>query len=119
MLKVKLNNGIEMPILGFGTFLNSGTDCEQSVCTAIQNGYRLIDTAEAYGNEEQVGNGVRKRHLQYLKEHKQFVYINLLTSGKLNQYSNFYISGDGKGDFCNGCEFRAAGDFLYPYYYYF
>ncbi|MCU6761550.1 2%2C5-diketo-D-gluconic acid reductase A [uncultured Roseburia sp.] len=60
MLKVKLNNGIEMPILGFGTFLTGGTDCEQSVCTAIQNGYRLIDTAEAYGNEEQVGNGIRK-----------------------------------------------------------
>lgn len=48
MMKIKLNNGIEMPILGFGTFLNNGTDCEQSVCTAIQNGYRLIDTAEAY-----------------------------------------------------------------------
>lgn len=60
MLKLKLNNGIEMPILGFGTFLNNGTDCEQSVCTAIKNGYRLIDTAEAYGNEEQVGNGIKQ-----------------------------------------------------------
>lgn len=60
MLKIKLNNGIEMPILGFGTFLNNGTDCEQSVCTAIKNGYRLIDTAEAYGNEEQVGNGIKQ-----------------------------------------------------------
>ena len=60
MLKLKLNNGIEMPILGFGTFLSNGTDCEQSVCTAIQNGYRLIDTAEAYGNEEQVGNGIKQ-----------------------------------------------------------
>lgn len=60
MIKIKLNNGVEMPILGFGTFLNNGTDCEQSVCTAIQNGYRLIDTAEAYGNEEQVGNGIKQ-----------------------------------------------------------
>lgn len=60
MKNVMLNNGVEMPTLGFGTFLNNGTDCEQSVCTAIQNGYRLIDTAEAYGNEEQVGNGIKQ-----------------------------------------------------------
>lgn len=60
MMEIKLNNGVEMPILGLGTFLNNGTDCEQSVCTAIQNGYRLIDTAEAYGNEEQVGNGIKQ-----------------------------------------------------------
>ncbi|MEI3163754.1 MAG: aldo/keto reductase [Lachnospirales bacterium] len=55
-----LNNGIKMPILGFGTFLSSGDECEKAVCTAINNGYRLIDTAEAYGNEEFVGNGIKK-----------------------------------------------------------
>ena len=56
---IELNNGVKMPMLGFGTFLNNGDECEQSVCEAIKVGYRLIDTAEAYGNEEQVGNGIK------------------------------------------------------------
>lgn len=59
MLTLKLNNGVEMPMLGFGTFLNSGSDCERSVCEAIKAGYRLIDTAEAYGNEAEVGKGIK------------------------------------------------------------
>lgn len=59
MKYIELNNGVKMPMLGYGTFLNNGDECEKSVCTAIQNGYRLIDTAEAYGNEEQVGNGIK------------------------------------------------------------
>lgn len=54
-----LNNGVQMPLLGFGTFLNKGADCERSVCEAIKAGYRLIDTAEAYGNEEQTGNAIK------------------------------------------------------------
>ncbi|MDL2225477.1 aldo/keto reductase [Eubacteriales bacterium OttesenSCG-928-M02] len=56
---VKLNNGIVMPILGFGTFKAGGAECENSVLAAINAGYRLIDTAEAYGNEESVGNGIK------------------------------------------------------------
>lgn len=60
MQKLKLNNGIEMPILGFGTFLmNDKKECEQSVINAIHTGYRLIDTAKAYGNEEYVGLGIK------------------------------------------------------------
>ncbi len=55
---VELNNGVKMPMLGFGTFQNNGAECEKSVCAAIKAGYRLLDTAEAYGNEEQVGNGI-------------------------------------------------------------
>lgn len=51
MKSVVLNNGIEMPILGFGTFLTGGAECESSVLSAIGAGYRLIDTAEAYGKE--------------------------------------------------------------------
>ena len=51
MKSVVLNNGIEMPILGFGTFLTGGAECESSVLPAIGAGYRLIDTAEAYGKE--------------------------------------------------------------------
>lgn len=57
---VKLNNGIKMPMLGFGTFQIQGEECETSVLGAIRAGYRLIDTAEAYGNEEAVGNAIAK-----------------------------------------------------------
>lgn len=57
---ITLNNGIVMPLLGFGTFLMNGKECEDSVLAAIRNGYRLIDTAEAYGNEENVGNAIKK-----------------------------------------------------------
>lgn len=55
-----LNNGVKMPMLGFGTFLLNGAECEESVLTALRGGYRMIDTAEAYGNEEAVGNAVVK-----------------------------------------------------------
>jgi len=48
-----------VPMLGFGTFMNTGADCERTVAEAIHTGYRLIDTAEAYGNEEQVGRGIK------------------------------------------------------------
>jgi 2,5-diketo-D-gluconate reductase A len=52
MQKVKLNNGVEMPILGFDVFQIHDTEvCEQSVLDAIETGYRLIDTAAVYLNE--------------------------------------------------------------------
>lgn len=57
---VKLNNDVEMPRLGFGTFQMNGEECERSVLLALMAGYRLIDTAQAYGNEEAVGNAVMK-----------------------------------------------------------
>lgn len=61
MHTVKLNNGIEMPILGFGAFqLTDPEKCEESVCTALKAGYRLIDTAASYGNEEAVGRGIKR-----------------------------------------------------------
>lgn len=60
MKYLKLNNGITMPALGFGTFMLAGEICEEAVATAIQEGYRMIDTAEAYGNEAAVGNGIAK-----------------------------------------------------------
>lgn len=60
MQKVKLNNGIEMPILGFGVYqIEDPTDCEQCVYDAIGIGYRLFDTAAIYKNEEPVGRAVR------------------------------------------------------------
>lgn len=60
MNTILLNNGVTMPVLGFGTFLTGGEECERSVLAAIEAGYRLIDTAEAYGNEEAVGQAIAK-----------------------------------------------------------
>lgn len=60
MNTMPLNNDIQMPMLGFGTFLMGGAECEESVLTALRSGYRMIDTAEAYGNEEAVGNTTQK-----------------------------------------------------------
>lgn len=59
MQTMKLNNGVEMPILGFGTFLINGEECAKAVETAIKIGYRLIDTAQGYGNEEFIGQGIK------------------------------------------------------------
>lgn len=61
MNTVKLNNGIDMPVLGLGVFqLTDPELCEESVCTALRAGYRLIDTAASYGNEEAVGRGIKR-----------------------------------------------------------
>jgi len=61
MQKVKLNNGVEMPILGFGVFqVTDLAECERSVVDAIATGYRLIDTAQSYENEEAVGKAIKK-----------------------------------------------------------
>ena len=60
METVKLNNGIEMPVLGYGVFQVSPEECERCVLDAISAGYRLIDTAQAYYNEEGVGAAVAK-----------------------------------------------------------
>lgn len=61
MEKILLNNGIEIPALGYGVFQIEDTDiCEQCVVDAIQLGYRLIDTAAAYRNEEAVGRAVKR-----------------------------------------------------------
>lgn len=55
-----LNNGVKMPLAGFGTFkIADAAECERNVASAIDAGYRLIDTAQAYGNEEYVGNAVK------------------------------------------------------------
>ncbi|HRH47377.1 MAG TPA: aldo/keto reductase [Panacibacter sp.] len=64
MQTVKLNNGVEMPILGFGVFQVKDLDeCERSVADAIDVGYRLIDTAQSYGNEEAVGKAIKKSNV--------------------------------------------------------
>ena len=60
MQTVKLNNGVEMPILGYGVFLVDPKECERCVTDAIDVGYRMIDTAQAYYNEEGVGTAIKK-----------------------------------------------------------
>lgn len=61
MQTITLNNGLQMPLLGFGVFqMTEAGECERSVLDALETGYRLIDTAAAYGNEEEVGNAIIK-----------------------------------------------------------
>ena len=57
---VKLNNGVEMPVLGYGVYQTPPEETERCVLDAISIGYRSIDTAQAYGNEEGVGNALAK-----------------------------------------------------------
>ena len=57
---IKLSNGVQMPTLGYGVFLVSPDECERCVTDALGAGYRLIDTAQAYRNEEGVGSAWRK-----------------------------------------------------------
>ena len=61
MKKIKLSNGVEMPQLGYGVYQVEPDECERCVQDALSVGYRMIDTAQAYLNEEAVGNAWKKR----------------------------------------------------------
>jgi 2,5-diketo-D-gluconate reductase A len=61
MQHVTLNNGMKMPILGYGVFqIADAAECERCVVDAVQAGYRLIDTAASYKNEEATGRGLKR-----------------------------------------------------------
>lgn len=60
METIKLYNGVEMPVLGYGVYQVTPEECERCVSDAISAGYRMIDTAQAYHNEEGVGNAITK-----------------------------------------------------------
>lgn len=64
MTTIKLNNGVEMPQLGYGTILQFGDQITDNVAFALNNGYKLIDTANRYGNEVEVGLGLKKSGLK-------------------------------------------------------
>lgn len=64
METIKLSNGVEMPVLGYGVFQVNPEECERCVSDALKVGYRLIDTAQAYANEEGVGKAWRKSGLK-------------------------------------------------------
>lgn len=78
---LKLNNGITMPVLGFGTFMLNGESCEEAVLSAIKEGYCMIDTAEAYGNEAAVGNAIVKSGIDRKK-------LFLVTKVNYKSYEN-------------------------------
>lgn len=64
MKNVTLNNGVKMPILGYGVYqIPAYDDCKKSVLTALEIGYRSIDTAQAYGNEKAVGDAIRESNI--------------------------------------------------------
>lgn len=60
MITLKLNNGVEMPRIGYGVYQVSPDECERCVSDALKVGYRMVDTAQAYHNEEGVGAAVKK-----------------------------------------------------------
>ena len=60
MQTLKMNNGVEIPVLGFGVFQIPPAETEQAVVNAITAGYRHIDTAQAYLNESEVGKGIAR-----------------------------------------------------------
>jgi 2,5-diketo-D-gluconate reductase A len=65
MENVILNNGVMMPLLGFGTYLlRDGFECEESVLNALNIGYRLLDTAAVYNNEDSIGKAIRKSNVR-------------------------------------------------------
>ncbi len=64
MQEITLSNGVNMPLLGYGVFHVSPAECERCVSDALSVGYRLIDTAQAYANEEGVGNAWRKSSIK-------------------------------------------------------
>ena len=78
---IRLNSGYDLPVAGLGTYALHGNTCTNAVIAAIQNGYRLIDTASFYGNEREGGEGVRKSGVA---REKIFVQTKLYP----NQYSH-------------------------------
>ena len=64
MKTVKLNNGVEMPAIGFGVYQIPAGDTERCVSDALEVGYRMIDTAASYFNEKQVGDAIRHSGLK-------------------------------------------------------
>ena len=78
---ITLNNGIEMPLLGLGTWNLNGQECVNIVATAIELGYCLIDTAQMYGNEKEVGKGIKRSNTEREK---------LFVTTKLYRKTNSY-----------------------------
>ena len=63
---VTLSNGVQMPILGYGVYQVTKDECQRCVLDALKAGYRSLDTAQSYYNEEEVGSAVRK--IRYIEK---------------------------------------------------
>ena len=83
---VMLNNGMTLPTLGIGTYSLHGDVCFNSVYTALKNGYRLIDTAYMYGNEEEVGRAVRQAIADGICKREEITVVTKLYPGE--QFTN-------------------------------
>lgn len=81
MKQVTLNNGITMPLVGLGTWNLNGKECKETVCTALQMGYRLIDTAQMYGNEKEVAAGIKESGIS-----RNDIFITTKIYGNSNSY---------------------------------
>ncbi|EPB5209769.1 aldo/keto reductase [Escherichia coli] len=107
MQKVKLNNGIEMPLLGFGVFqMTDAAECERAVIDAINSGYRLIDTAASYQNEIQVGNALKQSGIA---RNELFVTTNRLQLDYVDLYLIHQPYGDVHGAWRAMEELQQAG----------
>lgn len=81
MEKITLNNGVEMPLVGFGTWALIGKQCAECVSMALEEGYRMVDTAEMYRNEQEVGNAIRSSGIP-----REELFITTKLSGQSNGY---------------------------------
>lgn len=85
--KYILTNGVEIPKVGFGTWFIGNKDASQAVVDAVKSGYRLIDTAQAYGNEAGVGEGIRKCGLK-----REELFITSKIAAEAKTYKKAYDS---------------------------
>lgn len=81
---VTLSNGVKMPILGYGVYQVTKDECERCVLDALKVGYRAIDTAQSYFNEEEVGNAIENQEYQEKKFSSQQRYgLSIMDMKKL------------------------------------
>ena len=86
---VKLNSGYDMPILGLGTWTQDDEETAKSVYSALEDGYRLIDTAQYYGNETGVGNGLKKAINEGIVTRQEvFITTKIMPSSYNNAYNS-------------------------------
>ena len=86
---VSLNNGVKMPILGYGVYQVTKEECERCVLDALKVGYRAIDTAQSYFNEEEVGNAIQKSFQEKKSSLQQRCGLNIMDMKKQrNQFLN-------------------------------
>ena len=124
MKTVKLNDGLTMPMEGFGVFqIPDAAQCEQAVTDALNAGYRLIDTAAAYMNEEAFNNTLKTGKMTYWSRSRQELWLKGLTSGHFQYVKSLALDCDNdtilllvdqKGAACHtgywSCFYRAWAD---------